>query len=475
MNDDALRNLLAQGLSEEEMARALLDLTLEAAPPDVADAVRMCALPAWFDAAHLALLADKSEREAADLVEQVAAFSFTLPRERGGYVYHESTRARLLDWWRKPEQAGRFAMLSERLARHYLALAREQDPRLSGSDYLDALAVLDAAYPNVYAAWEGAVASEHWELVRDFAYAQADYQDKRGLWLETQTWARKGLEACERLDDEAGRADMQIILGNAYSDLPTGDREANLQQAIECYREALRVYTPEAAPFQYATTQNNLGTAYLRLPTGDREANLQQAIECYREALRVYTPEAAPLDYAMTQNNLGTAYSDLPTGDREANLQQAIECYTAALQIEHLAPHDQAMYHRNRASSLIDLNRLDEAKQDCEQARTLAPDHHYTHARLGQLAFAHDDYAAAVEHYTSAIERQEEAGFYFDRGLAHLALGHQDDALADYQFAFPLADSITVAEAMEELEKFAVEHPDTPGLEVIRALFPSSS
>ena len=383
MNDDALRNLLAQGLSEEEMARALLDLTLEAAPPDVADAVRMCALPAWFDAAHLALLADKSEREAADLVEQVAAFSFTLPRERGGYVYHESTRARLLDWWRKPEQAGRFAMLSERLARHYLALAREQDPRLSGSDYLDALAVLDAAYPNVYAAWEGAVASEHWELVRDFAYAQADYQDKRGLWLETQTWARKGLEACERLDDEAGRADMQIILGNAYSDLPTGDREANLQQAIECY--------------------------------------------------------------------------------------------TAALQIEHLAPHDQAMYHRNRASSLIDLNRLDEAKQDCEQARTLAPDHHYTHARLGQLAFAHDDYAAAVEHYTSAIERQEEAGFYFDRGLAHLALGHQDDALADYQFAFPLADSITVAEAMEELEKFAVEHPDTPGLEVIRALFPSSS
>ena len=429
MNDDALRNLLAQGLSEEEMARALLDLTLEAAPPDVADAVRMCALPAWFDAAHLALLADKSEREAADLVEQVAAFSFTLPRERGGYVYHESTRARLLDWWRKPEQAGRFAMLSERLARHYLALAREQDPRLSGSDYLDALAVLDAAYPNVYAAWEGAVASEHWELVRDFAYAQADYQDKRGLWLETQTWARKGLEACERLDDEAGRADMQIILGNAYSDLPTGDREANLQQAIECYREALRFRTPEAAP----------------------------------------------LDYAMTQNNLGTAYSDLPTGDREANLQQAIECYTAALQIEHLAPHDQAMYHRNRASSLIDLNRLDEAKQDCEQARTLAPDHHYTHARLGQLAFAHDDYAAAVEHYTSAIERQEEAGFYFDRGLAHLALGHQDDALADYQFAFPLADSITVAEAMEELEKFAVEHPDTPGLEVIRALFPSSS
>jgi len=206
------------------------------------------------------------------------------------------------------------------------------------------------------------------------------------------------------------------------------------------------------------------------LPTGDRAANLEQAIACYREALRFRTPEAAPLDYAMIQNNLGTAYADLPTGDRAANLEQAIECYSAALQAEYLSSHDQAMYHRNRADALIRLNRLDEAEQDIEQARALAPDHPYTHARLGQLAFAREDYPAAVEHYTAAIDRQPEAGFYFDRGLAHLALGHQDQALADYQAAIPLADSITIAEALKELNEFAADHPDTPGLDAIRAL-----
>ncbi|MEB3831371.1 hypothetical protein, partial [Phormidium sp. CCY1219] len=67
------------------------------------------------------------------------------------------------------------------------------------------------------------------------------------------------------------------------------------------------------------------------LPTGDRAAHLQRAIECYQAALTVWTCESAPTDWAMTQNNLGSAYSDLPTGDRAAHLQRAIECYQAAL------------------------------------------------------------------------------------------------------------------------------------------------
>jgi len=432
MSDDVLRDLQylhdlrSRGLSDEALARALLDLTLQAAPPDVADAVRVCAIPAWFDAELLALLLSlpphRGELEGGALLEQIAAFSFVQPREGGGYVYHEATRARLLDWWREAEHRQRFAKLNERLARHYLALAHEQRPRLSGPDFLDALNVMDAAYPNVHAAWEGAVETDNWELLRDFAYALADYQAQRALWKEKLVWAEKGLAACEHLNDRAGQADMQIILG----------------------------------------------AAYLYLPTGDRAANLQKAIECFTEALRFYIPEAAPLDYAMTQNNLGAAYADLPTGERAANLQKAIECYQEALQVENLPPHDQAMCHRNRADALIHLHRLDEAQRDCEQARALAPDHPYTHARLGQLAFAREEYAAAVEHYSAAIDKQPEADFYFGRGLAHLALGHQDKALADYQVAIPLADSITIAEARKELDEFAADHPDTPGLDAIR-------
>ena len=372
-----LHDLASRDLSDEETARALLDLTLQAAPPEVADAVRVCALPAWFDADLLALLittpspiqhflakirrafraktarkidvSDRNKRRAAALLERMAAFSFVMPREGGGYVYHEATRERLLDWWRKPENRSRFAALADRLARYYLALADEQVPRLSGPAYLEALAALDRAYPNVRAAWEGVVEVSNEELVRDFAYALADYQDRRGLWVEKIRWTQEGLAACERMGDEAGTAAMQNNLGIAYRNLPTGDRAANLRQAIACYQEALRFYTPEAAPLQYASTQNNLGAAYQSLPTGDRAANLARAIECYQEALRFYTPEAAPLDYAMTQNNLGLAYADLPTGDRAANLARAIECYQQALRFytPEAAPLDYAATQNN--------------------------------------------------------------------------------------------------------------------------------
>ena len=41
-------------------------------------------------------------------------------------------------------------------------------------------------------------------------------------------------------------------------------------------------------------TQNNLGSAYAELPTGDRAANLARAIDCYTQALRFRTAEAAP-------------------------------------------------------------------------------------------------------------------------------------------------------------------------------------
>ena len=397
MNDDALRDLLSRGLSDEEVARALLDLTLQAAPPDVADAVRVCALPAWFDAGLLALLADQDEGQAAARLDHVAAFSFVLPREAGGYVYHEATRARLLDWWREPDNFQRFAALNDRLARPYLALARHHRPRLSGPDYLDALTAMDAAYPNVRAAWEGAVASQHWEPARDFAYALADYQDRRDLWKEKQAWAQQGLVACEHLDDQPGQADMQIILGNAYSDLPTGDRAANLEQAIACYRQALRFYTPEAAPLQYAMTQNNLGTAYSSLPTGDRAANLEQAIACYREALRFRTPEAAPLEYATTQNNLGSAYADLPTGDRAANLEQAIACYRQALRVytPEAAPLDYAM----------------------------------TQSNLGVAYARLQDYARAIEEYDRAIAlNPEDATPYYNKACAYALMGNPKDA-----------------------------------------------
>ena len=107
-----------------------------------------------------------------------------------------------------------------------------------------------------------------------------------------------------------GHADTSI-LGNAYRNLLTGDRAHNLQQAIACYKAALRVFTEDNFIQEYAMTQNNLGNAYSELPVGDPDTNLQYAIDCYEATLRVFTEAEFPQDWPKTLHNLGAAYDNI--------------------------------------------------------------------------------------------------------------------------------------------------------------------
>jgi hypothetical protein len=70
-------------------------------------------------------------------------------------------------------------------------------------------------------------------------------------------------------------------------------------------------------------TQNNLGIAWSGLPSGDREANLRQAIACYEAALRVRTERALPQQWANTQFHL--ALARVASGDRQGAI-EAMSC-----------------------------------------------------------------------------------------------------------------------------------------------------
>ncbi|MCE5217841.1 tetratricopeptide repeat protein [bacterium] len=159
-------------------------------------------------------------------------------------------------------------------------------------------------------------------------------------------------------------ARTQHNLGLACWELPTGDRARNLQRAIACYEAALRVYTEEAFPTDWAMTQNSLAIAYWDLPTGDRPRNLQRAIDGFQAALRVRTEEAFPTDWARVQNNLGNAYSDLPTGDRAQNVLRAIACYEVALRVYtgEAFPTDWAATQHNLGLAYQDLPTGDRAE-----------------------------------------------------------------------------------------------------------------
>ena len=68
-------------------------------------------------------------------------------------------------------------------------------------------------------------------------------------------------------------------------------------------------------------TQNNLGNALRTL--GERESGtalLEEAVSAYRDALKEWTRERVPLDWATTQNNLGTALATL--GERESGTER---------------------------------------------------------------------------------------------------------------------------------------------------------
>jgi tetratricopeptide (TPR) repeat protein len=133
-------------------------------------------------------------------------------------------------------------------------------------------------------------------------------------------------------------SDQRGILLHSYANIEQtiggqrGDSDA-LNRAIAAYREVLKEYSRESAPFKWAITQNNLGNTLTTL--GERKSgteHLEAAVAAYSEALKEGTREKVPLRWAMTQNNLGIALGRL--GTRESGterLEVAVAAYREAL------------------------------------------------------------------------------------------------------------------------------------------------
>ncbi len=65
---------------------------------------------------------------------------------------------------------------------------------------------------------------------------------------------------------------------------------------------------------------------------------------------------------------------------------------------------------------------------------------------LGDVQFGRKNFAASVVHYTCAIDRQPDyAPTYASRGFAYAALGDSDSALADYDRALELDETLLAA------------------------------
>jgi tetratricopeptide (TPR) repeat protein len=152
-------------------------------------------------------------------------------------------------------------------------------------------------------------------------------------------------------------ATAQNELGSAWTDLPTGDHNQNLQNAIAADEAALTVFTKDAFPDDWGATENNLGITWYVLPTGDRSENLGKSIAAFEAALTIYTKQAFPSEWAQVKSNVGIAWGELPTGDQSENIQRAISAFDEALtvRVKEAFPADWAQTQTNLALAWCNL------------------------------------------------------------------------------------------------------------------------
>ena len=253
---------------------------------------------------------------------------------------------------------------------------------------------------------------------------------ERGAYPKALTQFRRAVQEFQEAEELAagslGLPELHLMIGNSsrFLSLRSSDPQPLLSDAIDAYTEALRFYTPEAAPLNYAQTRHNLGVAYRRLAVhGDLEQNVGLAITAYGEALRFYTLEAAPLNYAGLQTDLGVAYTHLALHrDPEQNVGLAITAYGAALRFRTAeeAPLHYATVQRNLGSAYLNLA----GHRDPEENLGLAIDAYTEALRLPtaeaeplNYALTHNNLGGAYQNL--AAHRDPEQNF----GLAITAYG----------------------------------------------------
>ncbi|QBB72111.1 hypothetical protein ELE36_18020 [Pseudolysobacter antarcticus] len=153
-------------------------------------------------------------------------------------------------------------------------------------------------------------------------------------------------------------AELDINLG-LVTQSQAGIGRARITDAIAHYHHALRVFTRERHPREFAILHNNLAIAYLSIPVIDEAGKLREAlaVQSFEQMLQVINLVDHPSEYAMAQNNLGNALQYAPSKHPIANILRAIEAYDEALKVRtpRDTPVEYANTIANKANALCNL------------------------------------------------------------------------------------------------------------------------
>lgn len=145
-------------------------------------------------------------------------------------------------------------------------------------------------------------------------------------------------------------AEAELNLGLTLQTLAALGR-CKISEAINAYLRALRIFTRERYPAEFAILHNNLATAYLSIPLTERTGKMSEAlaVQSFEEALKVVTLMDQPREYAMLQNNLGNALQYASSSHSVANNIRAVAAYDEALKVRN--PNDTPLEYANTISN----------------------------------------------------------------------------------------------------------------------------
>ncbi|OUL32403.1 hypothetical protein BV372_19205 [Nostoc sp. T09] len=178
------------------------------------------------------------------------------------------------------------------------------------------------------------------------------------LLLEAKAAYTEALPILQQLASKEEIAEAQMNLGLVLQSLVPFNL-AQIADSIKVYQEALRVFTAQKYPEEYAILHNNIAIAYLSISVGMEQKQLCEglAVQTFESALKHITLIENPREYAMLQNNLGNALQYLQSTHPVENNLRAIAAYEEALIVRNAkdTPLEYANTISNKANALFNL------------------------------------------------------------------------------------------------------------------------
>jgi tetratricopeptide (TPR) repeat protein len=170
------------------------------------------------------------------------------------------------------------------------------------------------------------------------------------LLLQAKVGYEEAIPILQQLAAPVEVAEAQMNLGLVLQSLVHFNL-ARIIDSIQAYHEALRVFTWQEYPQEYAILYNNIAIAYLSMPLASEREYLRQglAVQSFEVALKHIQLIDHPREYAMLQNNLGNALQYLVSSHPVENNLRAIAAYDEALKVRN--PKDTPLAYANTISN----------------------------------------------------------------------------------------------------------------------------